>query len=49
MLFLLLPNVMLEWVIVRGPRDLVYYAVLVAVLISLNLAAIVDQLEREES
>ena len=45
MLFLLLPSLAFDWVIAQGPRDLVYYAVLVAVLISLNLAAIVEDLE----
>ena len=45
MLFLLLPSIAFEWLIVLGPRDLVYYAILVAVLISLNLAAIVEHLE----
>ena len=48
MLFLLLPSIAFEWLVMLGPRDLVYYAVLVAVLISLNLAAIVGELEEEE-
>jgi len=45
MLFFLIPSIAFEWLIVLGPRDLVYYAVLVAVLFSLNLAAIVEHLE----
>jgi len=49
MLFLLIPSLAFEWLVALGPRDLIYYAVLVAVLISLNLAAIVDQLEEKES
>ena len=48
MLFFLIPSLAFEWVMAQGPRDLVYYAVLVTVLISLNLAAIVGELEEEE-
>jgi len=48
MLFFLLPSAVFEWMIAQGPRDLIYYAVLVAVLIALNLAAIVKDLESEE-
>lgn len=47
MLFFLLPSLAFDWVIARSPRDLIYYAVLVAVLIALNLAAIVEQIEGE--
>ena len=49
MLFFLLPSAVFEWMLTQGLRDLIYYAVLVAVLIALNLAAIVDQLEEKES
>ena len=45
MLFFLIPSIAFEWLVMLGPRDLVYYAVLVAVLIALNLAAIVEDLE----
>jgi len=45
MLFFLIPSLAFEWLAAQGPRDLVYYAILVAVLISLNLAAIVEDLE----
>ena len=45
MLFLLLPSLLFEWLAAQGPRDLIYYSILVAVLISLNLAAIVEHLE----
>jgi len=47
MLFFLLPSYVFEWMIAQGPRDLLYYAILVAVLIALNLAAIVEQIEGE--
>jgi len=47
MLFLLLPSLAFEWLVSLGPRDLVYYAVLVAVLIALNLAANVEDLEEK--
>jgi len=47
MLFLLLPSLAFEWLVSLGPRDLIYYAVLVAVLIALNLAAIVEHLEEK--
>ena len=47
MLFFLIPSIAFEWLILLGSRDLVYYAVLVAVLISLNLATIVEHLEEK--
>jgi len=47
MLFFLIPSIAFEWLVALGPRDLVYYAVLVPVLISLNLAAIVEHLEEK--
>jgi len=47
MLFFLIPSLAFEWLIVFGPRDLVYYAILVAVLFALNLAAIVEDLEEK--
>ena len=47
MLFFLIPSLAFKWLVFLGPRDLIYYAVLVAVLISLNLAAIVEDLEEK--
>jgi len=47
MLFLIIPSILLSWAMIHSPRDLIYYAILLAVLIVLSLAAVVDQIDGE--